>query len=242
MYSSFVSSKRYTMSRFLLTCTFILLVTCLFGQDGRTLHAGISVEPGMSWLVFDDPDYSPASRSVHASLAGHAILDLGTRFQASLGLGLRYLNVDQIDYTSTWGCDHNGTGSLDPFHSWVEVDYSQVYLSVPLGLKWKLFPGQNSLYVKGGASGEFFFGRSGSVDVYECGLLSTISSWPGYDPEQFLVLGQVGVGYELMVKEKSTFFIEPSISYSFSRLFEPMILINNSRFMAAGLSIGWIFG
>lgn len=226
-------------------CVFLFFLACLVSlqaQSEQKFHMSLQVEPGMSLLIFDDPDLSPASRFVHATVSGLVLLDLNHRFRAELGAGFRFLEIDQTDYAISWGCDHDGNGGIDPFHSWEEVDYSQYYFSVPAGLRYRFKPEGHTFYVRGGASAEFYLGRSGGVNVYECGLPSSIQHWPGHQPTRILVLGRAGIGYERQIRERSSFFIEPAVTWSFSRLFKPSSLINNSRFLVVGVTVGWVFG
>lgn len=210
-------------------------------QDVRRMQIAIQVEPGISLLIFDDPDLSPASRSVHATVSGLVMLDLNRRFRAELGAGMRYMEIDQTDYAVRLGCDHDGNGGFDPFHSWVEVDHSLYYLSVPVGFRYRFRPEVHSLYVRGGASADFYLGKSGMVALYECGLPSTIQQWPVHQPERLLILGRLGIGYELKLREKLTLYAEPTISYSFSKEYVNSPVVNNSRFMTAGLAVGLMF-
>ncbi len=210
-------------------------------QDERRIQLAIQVEPGISLLIFDDPNLSPASRSVHATVSGLVMLDLNRRFRAELSAGMRYMEIDQTDYTVRLGCDHDGNGGFDPFHSWVEVDHSLYYLSVPAGFRYRFRPEGHSLYVRGGASADFYLGKSGMVTLYECGLPSTIQHWPAHLPEGLLILGRLGIGYERKVRASSTYFIEPAVTWSFSHAYKPSSLVNNNRFLVVGLAAGWVF-
>lgn len=230
------------MFRLIASFSLLMCLTLLPAQEGLNVQMGISVEPGMSWLIFDEPDLSPAAQSVHTSVSGRLFLHLDHCFRAEMGAGFRLMEIHQTDYAIRWGCDHDGNGGYDPFHSWEEVDYSHYYLSVPVGLRYRFKPQGHSFYIRGGASAEFYLGRSGGVNVYECGLPSSIQHWPGHQPKRILILGRAGIGYERQIRERSSFFIEPAFTWSFSRLFKPSSLINNSRFLVVGVAAGWVFG
>ncbi len=223
-------------------CLFVVTsILCAKAQGGDRLHFGVEVNPGVSWLIFDDPELSPTSKSAHGVVTGRAHYDISKRFQVYGGAGFRLLNVDQVDYKISFGCDHDGNGGYDPFHSWVTLDYSNVYLSIPVGLKWRLSQSQNSFYFRVGVSAEIFLFRDGDPSLYECGLLSSVSSWPAHDVKPFLFLGQGGFGYELKLREKLTLHVEPTISYSFGDVYETSFVVNNSRFLTAGLAVGLMF-
>lgn len=217
----------------------LFLTISLFSQDLKNVNFGLEINPKMVTQIFDNNKLAESSSWIGAAVAGNIYLNFSPRHSIKTGLSFNLIKIEQLDYSLTFGCDFDG--SMVVFgNSFSSVNYSIYYLGIPLENKLNLTNKKNHPYLKVGGEVLFNIGTTGKHQIHECGtnILEPSNSAAVFP---FLLLLDVGIGYELTLKNERKFYIEPQVEYSVSRVFRKSTLLNNSRLLNIGLVVGMQF-
>lgn len=226
----------------------LFFAVTLSSQESGFYSFGIEINPWMTKQIFDDPDLGASTQLVGASVAGNVYLNFSPRFSIKSGASVSLLRASQTDYSITFGCDHDGQGGVDIRNSWTETDLSILYIGIPVAARLSLTDGASHPYLRAGGELRFHLGNRGETFIYECGTIGRLQSESPLLEPASLIIGALGLGYELSLKEGRSFYLEPNIEYSVNQLFrKPEGLLgggvvgNNSRVLNLALAAGLRF-
>lgn len=125
-------------------------------------------------------------------------------------------------------------------NSFIRNRHRSTYIGIPINLSY-YFTKDKNFYVNFGGEYLGIRGQNVTSHLSECGTGEReIGIQPNLDSLDNMVKVNIGVGYTLD-KEKISYFIEPMIEYSISKVFnEPIILDNgNASSLELGLRVGF---
>jgi len=189
---------------FALLAIFFLASNIIFGQEERAAHFGIHINPKYTIQIFDEPDLLEKVNAINFSLGLDFYYDITSEFQLRTGLTYFRLDSDQIDFGISFGCDHDGMGGANLENSWIEDRLRVHYIGMPLGIKDKLFGGENYVYLNTAIEVFLKLADSHESVILECGT-NEIQFPMGtmFNLQNIYLNSRLGIGYEFGMSKKA---------------------------------------
>lgn len=162
-------------------------------------------------------------RADDSYLAG-ASFNLSKKLQEKIdlnyGAGIRIVSYKEIDYSITFGEDHDRDGGVDPLKSWTETSGLFNFISGNAGIKLKSSTSRKHLYIKPALEAWYYITTAFQKQrIQESGLGFKDGGTPNLNsPNKFFFFGSASVGYQFPMNSLD-FFVEVRGSYTFQKLF-----------------------
>lgn len=239
------------LSQFILL-PLLFISTTLFAQEksSKRFSAGFSVGTIVYGQIADEKLEDPLNSHFGSAFYGNIFYKLSDRIELGLGVGVRSINLNQIDYSPLLPCDSQD-GKTDIFNSFFDTKYKNVFLSVPLDVKIKLSKSANHFYINTGVEASYQVVEQSFNTLHECGVASEnfwIPSSTAYfeatTPRKYYTMLRLGGGYQFLMDNGRRIFIEMVPEIALNKTYETPelnLLESNSRLYGVGLKVGFRF-
>ena len=229
---------------FVLLTILFLISNAIYGQEEKTIHFGIHINPKYTIQIFDEPDLAEGKSSFNFSFGLDYYYYITSRLQLKTGLSYFYLRSDQLDFFPVFGCDLDlPAGDFLPKKSFIEDRLNLHYIGLPLSLKMKLNDEENHVYLRGGLEIFFRIANTNESLLFECGVHSAnLTTDLTSTPRSVYLNSNLGIGYEFGMTKKVKLYFEPNIEYSLNRLIEDTGFLSSENNNRRHLQIGLITG
>ncbi len=209
-----------------LLLTFLLLFSfSLLSYGQQQFHFGVEVMPKYTLINFHKKPIL-GDPQLGYSIGGNIYYAINERHQIYTGIHVNQINLDFINYSMLLNCDFNSSHGNDYLNSYMRHTQELYYVTIPLRNKFKLNEQDNHLYIQSGF--DFLYLSSSKIESYitECGQHEQALSQAQISPISFILLPNVGVGYEFKVYKNIKSFIEFKGEVALTDLFHEFNTIN----------------
>jgi hypothetical protein len=227
----------------------LFLAINLFSQDDPFISFGAELNPKIVTNIFKKSDHLDPYHPLSGSIAGNIYLNFSPRLSLLSGLSFNALKAGQRDYSILLGNDHDENGNALLKNSWINTEYLNYYLGIPVDIQWNLSDKANSPYLKLGQETLFKVEKKTTNEIVSNGgnEISPISSPQTHEFSDFIITFNFGIGYEFVLNENIKFYLEPNIEYSANPFLKNDTLAPtgfnelNRHFLNLGLNMGLRF-
>ena len=231
--------------RYIYSIVFILLTTnSIFSQKSEKLfHFGASISPKISIQKLDDKDLGTTEKELSLALSGDIYYDINEFIQLKSGVNINIIKTSQLDYSPRFSCDHNGQGGVNIYNSYYKTNIKAFYIGIPLDAKIKIVGNENHLFLLLGIQNLIKVSTSENVELIEC-MNRTLDVEDNFlfTPKKYLAILNSGIGIEFKVFKNKKMILQPLLELSLSDTYEKVgivsSVINNSRLLNYGISVG----
>lgn len=223
---------------------FFFLSGALMSQNSKFLSLGIEINPKIVTQQFENAELGESGYSLNASIEGNLYLNFRERIKLKTGINFNQIGINNKDYSTVFGSDHDGNGGVLTNKSWTISNYKIYYVGIPLAIRANLTEKENNFYCRIGGDFLLNLAKAGSTKVHECGAHNGIEiTGDFFEPTSILILADFGIGYEFFLKENQHFYIEHNLEFSLNDLFDQTSLVinTNSKLLNVGIVVGMRF-